>query len=132
MKKRYNANNERVKHRYFVFLKQARRQSEASINAVAKALHRFETYTRFRDFKAFRIEQAVAFKRHLADQLSQTRSAVDFFATDPDDDVVTLQSGAIGRRTERPSRPRPASAARPRCGRGRSSPRRPAPRSPAR
>jgi integrase len=34
------------------------------------ALNRFEVYTRFKSFKAFRIEQAVAFKDHLAKQLN--------------------------------------------------------------
>jgi len=41
------------------------------VDAAAKALHRFEEYTRFRDFKAFHFEQAVAFKRHLAQQKGQ-------------------------------------------------------------
>jgi len=64
----HNADNERIKRRYFVFLKEAKRQSEDSVDAAAKALARFETATRYRDFKAFHFEQALAFKRHLADQ----------------------------------------------------------------
>ena len=40
-------------------------------NPVAAALHRFEIYTRFRPFKAFRIEQAIGFKQHLTDQVSR-------------------------------------------------------------
>src|SRR5215469_4033030 len=32
------------------------------------AIHRFESYTRFRDFRQFHIQQAVAFKAHLAGQ----------------------------------------------------------------
>jgi integrase len=51
-------------------LKEAKGRSEASIDAVAKALNRFETYTRFRDFKAFHIEQAKGFKAHLAEQMN--------------------------------------------------------------
>jgi integrase len=35
---------------------------------VAKAIARFEAYTRYKDFKTFHIEQAKAFKRDLADQ----------------------------------------------------------------
>jgi integrase len=62
----HNAANERIKRRYFVYLREARRQSEASVDAAAKALARFEESTNYRDFKAFRIEQAVAFKRRLA------------------------------------------------------------------
>lgn len=64
----YSAENERVKRRYFVFLKDARRQSDATVDAVASALHRFEALTKYRDFRAFHFEQAVAFKRHLSEQ----------------------------------------------------------------
>jgi integrase len=66
----YNAENERVKRRYFTFQREAKQRSEASIDAIAKALNRFEAYTRFRSFRAFRIEQAVAFKNHLARQVN--------------------------------------------------------------
>jgi integrase/recombinase XerD len=69
--KTHNPENERIKHRYLAYLKEAKRQSEASLDAVTKALSRFEAHTRYRDFKAFRIEQAAAFKRHLAEQVSQ-------------------------------------------------------------
>jgi integrase/recombinase XerC len=65
---KHNAENERVKHRYFAYLKEARRYSEATVDATAKALDRFECYTNHRDFKVFHPEQAIAFKRHLAEQ----------------------------------------------------------------
>jgi hypothetical protein len=58
--------NERIKHEYIDFLRQAMGRSEASLEAVAAALRRFESYTRFRDFHDFRIEQAKAFKSRLA------------------------------------------------------------------
>ena len=67
----HNAENERTKRRYFIFLKEALGQSEPTVDGVAKALARFETYTHRRDFKSFRLEQAVAFKAHLASQLAQ-------------------------------------------------------------
>jgi hypothetical protein len=41
--------NERIKRAYIDFLMGRR---EASLEAVAAALHRFESYTRFRDFHA--------------------------------------------------------------------------------
>lgn len=41
------------------------------MDAAAKALSRFEEYNRYRDFKAFHIEQAIAFKRHLAELKGQ-------------------------------------------------------------
>ena len=62
----HNANNERIKHEYFAFLKEAKRQGDASVDACAKALDRFETYNKFRDFKAFHVGQAIGFKKHLA------------------------------------------------------------------
>ncbi|RLA51507.1 MAG: site-specific integrase [Gammaproteobacteria bacterium] len=65
---KYNANNERIKRKYLTFLKQARGQNEASIDAVAKAIIRFESYNRYKDFKAFHFEQAIGFKKHLANQ----------------------------------------------------------------
>ncbi len=67
----HNPNNERIKRQYFAFLKEAKRQSEATVDAVAKALHRFEVYTKFRDFKSFHHQQAIAFKNHLAEQRAQ-------------------------------------------------------------
>ncbi len=67
----HNANNERIKRRYFSFLKEAKRQSEPTVDAMAKALNRFEVYTKYRDFKKFHYEQAVAFKNHLAEQNNQ-------------------------------------------------------------
>jgi len=64
----YNAENERLKRRYFAYLKEARRYSESSIDHAADALHRFEKYTRFKEFRKFHIEQAIAFKRKLSEQ----------------------------------------------------------------
>lgn len=65
---KHNAENERIKRQYFAYLKEAKRHSEPTVDAVAKALSRFEEYTRYRNFKAFHFEQAIAFKRHLAMQ----------------------------------------------------------------
>ena len=68
--KTHNPDNERIKRRYFNFLTHAHGFSEASIDAVAKAIHRFETYTQFRNFRDFHIEQAKAFKANLAEQVN--------------------------------------------------------------
>src|SRR5208337_211416 len=64
----HNANNERTKRKYLAYLKEAQRHSESTLDAVAKSLNRFEVDTKYRDFKAFHFEQAIAFKRHLAEQ----------------------------------------------------------------
>lgn len=61
-----NPENERIKRQYLTFLREARRQSEASVDAVAAALARFEASTRYRAFKTFHQSQAVAFKKMLA------------------------------------------------------------------
>jgi integrase len=66
--KKHNPANERIKRKYFAFLKEAKRHSEPTVDAAAKALNRFEVYARYRDFKTFHFEQAIAFKRHLTKQ----------------------------------------------------------------
>jgi len=51
---KHNPENERVKRDYLHWLKNARGQSEATLDAAAAAIHRFESYTRFKSFKTFR------------------------------------------------------------------------------
>jgi hypothetical protein len=65
---KHNANNERVKRLYFEYLKEARRYNVATVDAAAEAIARFERDTSYRNFKCFRVEQAVAFKRHLTER----------------------------------------------------------------
>lgn len=68
----HNPVNERIKRQYFAYLKEAKRQSEPTVDAVATALSRFEADTKWRDFKAFHFEQAIAFKKRLAARISAT------------------------------------------------------------
>ena len=65
---KHNPDNEWIKRKYLTFVKEAKRHSEPMVDAAAKALSRFEDYTGYRDFKAFHFEQAIAFKKHLAEQ----------------------------------------------------------------
>jgi site-specific recombinase XerD len=67
----YNPENERIKRAYLVYLKEARRLGEHSIDAAAAALAKFEDYTKCRDFKRFHIHQAIAFKRRLSEEISR-------------------------------------------------------------
>jgi integrase len=60
-----NAENERVKRRYLVYLKDARGRDNASVDAAASAIERFEEYVKRRDFHSFHIEQARGFKAQL-------------------------------------------------------------------
>jgi site-specific recombinase XerD len=62
----HNAENERIKREYVEHLRGANGLSEASIDAVLKAIHRFEVVTKFRSFRKSHIEQAKAFRRELA------------------------------------------------------------------
>ncbi len=68
---KHSPENERMKREYFIFLKDALGQNEASIDAVAKALSRFESYSNFKSFKTFHFEQAIGFKKNLAKQNNQ-------------------------------------------------------------
>lgn len=65
---KHNSDNERIKHKYFSFLKEAMRQSEPTIDGAAKSLARFEKYTGYKDFRTFRHEHAAGFKNHLIKQ----------------------------------------------------------------
>jgi hypothetical protein len=65
-----NAANERLKHAYFDYLRHARRRSEASVDAAAAAIARFEEANLYKAFKAFHRRQAVAFKEKLSAQVS--------------------------------------------------------------
>ena len=69
---KHNAENERIKRKYFTFLEHAKRQNVASVDAVAKAISRFEQYTKYKSFKAFHFEQAIGFKKSLTNQKSVT------------------------------------------------------------
>jgi integrase/recombinase XerD len=68
---KHNAENERIKRKYLTFLKQAKGQNEATIDSVAKALSRFESYNKYKNFKAFHYQQAIGFKEHLAKHKNQ-------------------------------------------------------------
>ena len=68
---KHNPQNERIKRKYLAYLREAKRHSEPSVDAAAKALSRFEAHNRFKDFKAFHFEQAIAFKRHLSEQTAK-------------------------------------------------------------
>lgn len=58
--------NARIKRQYIDFLRETLGRSEASLLAVAAAINRFDDYNGNRDFHSFHVEQAKAFKVHLA------------------------------------------------------------------
>lgn len=65
-----NPENERVKREYFHYLKEAHGRDEATIDGIAKALARFEDSTGRKPFKRFHREQAVGFKKRMADAIN--------------------------------------------------------------
>jgi integrase len=67
---KHNPSNERIKRDYFLFLLGVRGRDEATIDRAAKSLARFEESTGRKDFRKFRREQAMAFKRRLAEAIS--------------------------------------------------------------
>jgi integrase len=60
-----NPQNERIKREFLRHQQNALGKSDATIDAMRKALARFEDYTGHRDFKTFRREQAIGFKERL-------------------------------------------------------------------
>ena len=63
---KFNAKNERVKHRYLTFLAEARQLSVATVDQTAAAIADFEQSTGHREFRLFRAEQAQSYKHRLA------------------------------------------------------------------
>jgi site-specific recombinase XerD len=64
---KHNAANEVAKRDYLSWLANAQGRSETTLDAVAAAIHRFEAFNGYRDFRGYRRQQAISFKQHLAD-----------------------------------------------------------------
>src|SRR5215207_7653306 len=67
---KHNAKNERIKRDYTRYLEEAKGRDATTVDRVLKSIARFEESTRWKDFKAFHKEQAVAFKRKLSQGLN--------------------------------------------------------------
>jgi len=80
--RKFNAENERIKRRYVIYLKEALGQDEKSIDKMAAALVKFEDSTRYKSFKQFHIEQAGKFKAHLSKSKSATGKPLSLTTTD--------------------------------------------------
>ena len=66
--KKHHPKNERIKRRYFDYLKEAKRMDVSSVDLVAASIAAFEQWSNYRDFAGFHIEQAKGFKAYLAKQ----------------------------------------------------------------
>ncbi len=62
---KYNAKNEKLKKKYYSYLKEAKQLSPSTITSVAKAIHRFEEYSNFDDLARFSKDKVVCFKKVL-------------------------------------------------------------------
>jgi integrase len=63
-----NLANEKVKRRYFSWLMRARGYSEKTVVSIERAIHQFEEFTGYKDFKTFCERQATGFKKWLDDR----------------------------------------------------------------
>jgi hypothetical protein len=66
--RKYSPKNERIKRQYIQHLKEVRGFGDVAIDQFAKAVDRFETYTKHTDFAKFRLEQVRGFKQQLSQQ----------------------------------------------------------------
>lgn len=64
---KYNSKNERVKRDYFRYLQEADGKSAATVDGIRKSILRFEQINQWKDFSTFHREQAIAFKKRLAE-----------------------------------------------------------------
>lgn len=69
MRKHHPA-NERIKRDYRVYLEQAKGMAPSSVDQAEAAIAQFEASTRFKDFRSFHRNQAIAFKEQLHSQLN--------------------------------------------------------------
>ncbi|MDX1918643.1 MAG: hypothetical protein SFT81_05835 [Candidatus Caenarcaniphilales bacterium] len=63
-----NLQNEKIKHKYFNFLKESQGLTEATINAIKKSIYRYEEFSDFEDFSRFTQKKAVAFKKWIEEK----------------------------------------------------------------
>lgn len=60
-----NVGNEKIKNKYYEYLKEAKSYSDLTIEAIKKSIYRYEDFTDFEDFAKFNKAKAVAFKEWL-------------------------------------------------------------------
>ena len=64
--KRYNPSNEVMKYNFFIELEQGKRgRDQKTVRGYMNAIHEFEICINFQDFKKFKQDWSVDFKRHL-------------------------------------------------------------------
>ena len=76
-----NAKNERIKREYFTLKREAEGKDPKTIDAMSKAILRYEEYTGHKDFGTFNRHQATAFKNHIAEAKNKKTGAPMALAT---------------------------------------------------
>src|SRR6478609_2048937 len=83
--RKYNASNERIKRKYYDWLKEANGRNEATVDQAAAAIDQYETYSNFTDLRNYHVEKAKAFKAQLIERESirtkQQLSAATVYGT---------------------------------------------------
>jgi len=69
--RKINDENERIKRHHGIWLRNAKGQDATSVEKALSAILRFEESTKFKNFKAFHIDQATGFKAFLAKSKNQ-------------------------------------------------------------
>lgn len=70
--RKVNEENERIKRKYFHYLRTAKRKNKASVVKAAQAIQRFEASIGFASFKTFKTEQVVRFRDKLDAEVNKT------------------------------------------------------------
>ncbi len=68
--RKHHPKNERIKRQYFIWLQEAKRLSQHSIDQKSAAIALFEVSTNYKDFAAFHVEQARSFKKRQAETIN--------------------------------------------------------------
>lgn len=66
--KKANLENEKIKNKYFDYLKESQGYSEPTINAHKKAIYRYEEFSDFEDFTKFNKKRAVDYKKWIEEK----------------------------------------------------------------
>jgi site-specific recombinase XerD len=63
-----NVENEKIKHKYYDFLKESQGYSDATISAIKKSIYRYEEFTGFEEYSKFSKKKAIEFKKWLEEK----------------------------------------------------------------
>lgn len=69
--RKINEENERIKRKYFHYLRTAKRRDKATVLKAAQAIQRFEASTGYASFKKFKTEQVVRFRDKLEMEINK-------------------------------------------------------------